>query len=174
MAMIDGSEQHLGRKAFYLLLSKKTNISLALFLVAFIFLGSKTSLSKYVPAEIISYIVIGAFLLALAVFIIGFLATLLQYKNTTFRLAEFALQINRGVMNKTEVSIPYKQIQDVVINRSLSQQAMGLSSLVMMVAGHKAGDEHEVTEVRIEPIEKLLAEEFSAAMQKKIAGETSQ
>ncbi len=63
-------------------------------------------------------------------------------------MAEDSFKIKRGVMSKTENAIPYRQIQNVDIERSFTFQMLGLSRLIILTAGHedendKEGDEAE-------------------------------
>ena len=52
-------------------------------------------------------------------------------------MAEDSFKIKRGVLSKTENAIPYRQIQNVDIERSLMFQMLGLSRLIILTAGHE-------------------------------------
>jgi uncharacterized membrane protein YdbT with pleckstrin-like domain len=78
-----------------------------------------------------------AFGLALVVFLIALLVTWLNYKNLKFFLGEDSLKIKRGILNKEEVAIPYRQIQDVDIERNISYRMFGVSRLVILTAGNE-------------------------------------
>ncbi len=69
------------------------------------------------------------------------------------------MKIKRGILNKEEVAIPYRQIQDVDIRRDISFQMLGLSRIVILTAGHedneKPGDDD--TEGILPALDKDLA-----------------
>jgi uncharacterized membrane protein YdbT with pleckstrin-like domain len=52
-------------------------------------------------------------------------------------MAEDSLKIKRGILSKTENAIPYRQIQNVDIERSFMFQMLGLSRLIILTAGHE-------------------------------------
>ena len=63
-------------------------------------------------------------------------------------MAEDSFKIRRGILNKTENAIPYRQIQNVDIERNFTFQMLGLSRLIILTAGHediniKGSDEAE-------------------------------
>jgi putative membrane protein len=69
------------------------------------------------------------------VFLVIFLVSWLIYINYKFFLGEDALKIKHGIFMKEETAIPYRQIQNVDIQRDLSYQAFGLSRIVILTAG---------------------------------------
>ncbi len=75
--------------------------------------------------------------LAVIIFFIALLATWLHYKNLKFCLGEDSLKIKRGIFDKEEVAIPYRQIQDVDIERNVSYRMFGVSRLVILTAGNE-------------------------------------
>lgn len=79
--------------------------------------------------------------LALASFCIVFLVSKLIYTHYLFALGENSLKIKRGIIEKEEIAIPYRQIQDVDVARDLFFQAMGLSKLSILTAGREDDDE---------------------------------
>lgn len=52
-------------------------------------------------------------------------------------MTEDSLKIKRGIFSKTENAIPYRQIQNVDIERDLVFQMLGLSRLIILTAGHE-------------------------------------
>jgi uncharacterized membrane protein YdbT with pleckstrin-like domain len=98
-------------------------------------------------------------LLFIIVFLITFLVAWLIYTNYRFYLGENSLKIKRGILEKEEIAIPYRQIQDVDIERDLSFQMMGLSRLIILTAGHEderpSSDESEGV---LPAMDKALAE----------------
>jgi putative membrane protein len=109
--------------------------------------------------------VLGAFLIVLAVIL---LITWLIYRNYKFSLGDDALKIKQGVINKTETAIPYRQIQNVDIERDLSIQMFGLSRIVILTAGEeetKPGQDE--SEGILPALDKDLAEWLQAELLKR-------
>lgn len=52
-------------------------------------------------------------------------------------MAEDSFKIKRGILSKAENAIPYRQIQNVDIERGLLFQMLGLSRLIILTAGHE-------------------------------------
>jgi uncharacterized membrane protein YdbT with pleckstrin-like domain len=77
------------------------------------------------------------FVIAGFIFFIAFLLAWLDYSNYKFFLGDNSLKIKRGWLNKEEVAIPYRQIQDVNIDRDLSFRILGLSRIVILTAGEE-------------------------------------
>jgi putative membrane protein len=79
---------------------------------------------------IIGYIVLLLFIYAGAVI----LAALYDYIYHQFKLDEYAIVVRSGVLNRREVSIPYRQIQDVDMNTSYLEHIFGVSELFIMTS----------------------------------------
>jgi uncharacterized membrane protein YdbT with pleckstrin-like domain len=111
--------------------------------------------------------------IALALFVVVFAITILiawlVYKNYKYCLGDDSLKIKRGILNKEEVAIPYRQIQDVDLRRDLTFQMIGLSQIVILTAGHdtdeKPGDDD--TEGILPALDKDLAEWLQAELLKR-------
>lgn len=100
--------------------------------------------------------------------ILGLAWSYWKFRNIRFSLQEFDFKMKSGILEKKEVSIPYRQIQSVDIVRSLTHQMLGLSKLVMLTAGHEENDEHKLAEVVLEPVDKGFAEEIRNALQERV------
>jgi putative membrane protein len=116
----------------------------------------------------VSSVILGLFLVSIMVILVSIIIALLEYRNYAFTFEEFDLKMRRGIFDRREVSLPYRQIQDVDIERDVSHQLLGLSKLVLMTAGHEEAGEHEMAEVLLEPLDKEAAEEIRAMLQRKI------
>ena|SRR5258708_5625422 len=101
----------------------------------------------------------GTFGLFAIIFLVTFFVAWLIYINYKFALGENALKIKKGIFMKIETSIPYRQIQNIDIQRDLAYQAFNLSRLVILTAGHddeKPGDDQ--SEGILPALDKDLAE----------------
>ncbi len=94
-----------------------------------------------------------AFFLAVTV-----IATWFVYTRYGYLLDVDAFKMKRGVISKEIVAIPYRQIQDIDIERSLFHQIMGVSKLAILTAGHSdAEDGQSDSEAEIPLLDKDLA-----------------
>jgi len=112
----------------------------------------------------------GELCLLLFVLVLGIIIFMgwLTYKNYTFALGEDSLKIRRGILSKEEVAIPYRQIQDVDIERDLSFQMLGLSKIVILTAGHEdEKDSDDESEGILPAIDKDLASWLQAELLKR-------
>ncbi len=150
------TEQKLGRKTFRFYLYQNLLAGVVLMFIAAIVLLAQGTLIESLTMSalgldhrtviIIVYdINIALFVIACVALGIGMLISWVRYTSITFSTGEYALIIKRGIIDKREISIPYRQIQDVDINRSLSQRMFGVSSLLILTAGEaqQAGSESE-------------------------------
>ena len=56
-----------------------------------------------------------------------------------------ALKIKRGILSKEEIAIPYRQIQDVDIEQSISDRMWGVARLAILTAGHEETKQGKTT-----------------------------
>jgi len=164
----------MGRKTFWMFLMQRIHAAVILLLLTIaLFVVSQQAFLTTVPvANLASYIVAAAFIcLGLFVIALGIIVLIawLAYSTYKFCLGDDSLKIKRGILNKEEVAIPYRQIQDVDIKRDLSFQMMGLSRIVIITAGHeedeKPGDDD--TEGILPALDKDLAEWMQAELLKR-------
>ena len=161
----DKGYQTLGKKVFWLFFLQISPIAFILFLVAIIIfiLSFQTFLTDTAFGNLQSYILEASFFTFIISLITATICTIfswLTYKNFVFCMAEDSFKIKKGIFNKTENAIPYRQIQNVDIERDLLFQMLGLSRLILLTAGHedetiKGSDEAEGV---IPAIDKKIAE----------------
>lgn len=116
-----------------------------------------------------------AALITFALFIIfgalGFFVAWLIYINYKFCFGEDSLRIKRGIFNKEEIAIPYRQIQDVDLIRDFAFLILGLSRIIILTAGHEdhdPNDEEDARSVGLLPaLDKDLAEWLQAELLKR-------
>lgn len=164
----------LGVKTLWVFMLQEISASMVLLLcaAALFALKDQSFLATILPAhDLRPYVNLaawGALGLFMAVFALTFFVVWLIYINYRFSLGDNALKIKRGILNKEEVAIPYRQIQDVDINRDLGFQMMGLSRIVILTAGHddqKPGDDQ--SEGILPALDKDLAEWLQAELLKR-------
>jgi len=150
---IPGDHYHtLGRKTLWMFVLARIQPAVVLLLLSIgLFVVSQQGFLAKTSLAGLGFYVLLAAELCLLLFVLIFCVLLfmgwLVYKNYTFALGDDSLKIRRGIMIKEEVAIPYRQIQDVDIERDLSFQMLGLSKVVILTAGHEdekaTGDESE-------------------------------
>jgi putative membrane protein len=158
----------LGRRTFVMFLMERISAPVIFLLISAALFVLDVSWSQIVPAIIAKYnvqpyvaLVAWAVLgIAILVALIVFFAAWLTYANFKFCLGGDSLKIKRGILNKEEVAIPYRQIQDVDIERNISYRMFGVSRLVILTAGFeeekKPGEDE--SEGILPAIDKDLAE----------------
>ena len=180
-----GVEQRLGRKAFILLLGRKATVAFIFIIASLVLLAASGSIIKGLAialsaggqssaaavgpiSSFVSYIVSGCFLIGLILLLVGFIVSWIEYRNFTFDFGEFDLHLSRGIIDRKETSIPYRQIQDVNIERDFDHQLMGLAKVVMTTAGHEESGEKGMSEIVLEPLDKDVAQEIRTLLERKI------
>jgi putative membrane protein len=163
----------MGKKTFWIFFLERAHAAFTLLILTIVLfmIAQQSFLAKTPFGDITSYAVLTSWV-CLALFIaalaITFLAGWLIYINYKYCLGDDSLKIKRGILNKEEVAIPYRQIQDVDIKRDLSFQMIGLSRIVILTAGHedeKPGDDE--SEGILPALDKDLAEWMQAELLKR-------
>jgi len=65
----------------------------------------------------------------------SWLGATLTYRNWKYEFAKEGVKIERGVISKHYVTIPYSRIQNVDVNQSLIERFLGLGKLLLHTAG---------------------------------------
>ncbi len=163
----------LGKKTFMIFLLDRIHAAMVLLIIAIALfaLEGQPFLVKTPAGDLRHYAAVAAWY-ALDIFAIAaaitFFATWLIYQNYKFYLGDDALKIKRGVFNKEETAIPYRQIQNVDIERDFSFQMLGLSRLVILTAGESEEKTGENESEGILPaLDKDLAEWLQAELLKR-------
>ncbi len=93
----------------------------------------------------------------------AFLGASLDYYGYQYLLDTDALKVKRGIINKDEISIPYRQISNVDVEQTFVHQILGVARVAILTAGHedKNGDTKEdFSEGALPVISKNKAEEM--------------
>ena len=135
--LVVGTYYKLGLKTFWLTLAERLSVSVALLVIGSIL--AVTLRIGIIPAEVkglVALAIIAFFVLFFVSLIAVTFATWLSYTYHTFSLDSDAIRIRKGIFTKIETSLPYRQIQNVEVERRLLFQLLGLSKLVIITAGH--------------------------------------
>jgi uncharacterized membrane protein YdbT with pleckstrin-like domain len=132
----------LGRKTFIMSLMGALSTPIVLLIISILlFIASGQAFLKNISGyDAQSFAMLGGWIalgLAAVVFLIAFLMAWLTYSNFKFLLGEDSLKIKRGILSKEEIAIPYRQIQDVDIERDLSYRMFGVSRVFIFNAGQE-------------------------------------
>ncbi|HEX4104122.1 MAG TPA: PH domain-containing protein [Candidatus Paceibacterota bacterium] len=154
----------LGPKTLWIFVLQRIHAAVIILIISIglFYLQGQPFLAKAPIPNINVYVAGGAWiflLLFVVVFLITFFVAWLIYTNYRFYLGDNSLKIKRGIFDKEEIAIPYRQIQDVDIERDLSFQMMGLSRLIILTAGHEDERPHDDESEGVLPaMDKGLAE----------------
>lgn len=132
----------LGTKTFVLFALQRLAPACAfLVLYVFSFMNTASLGVAFLPVVLAVRRVSGVcvFLFAL----LGLFVAWIAYTHYRYALDEHALRIRKGFFHKQELAIPYRQIQNVHIERRLLDQLLGVSHLVILTGGE---DEDAVRE----------------------------
>ena len=147
------TNQKLGIKVFYYYLSKRVVSGVFLLVVSFIISSLRGSMvakmALVIPLttalSIASFLVNGLFIISVLLIIFGALMSWINYISCEYTLDENAISIRRGIFNKKEVFIPYRQIENINIDQTFNFKMMGVSKLIIETAGNDSnnGDNSE-------------------------------
>lgn len=181
--IIPKHEYHLGKKAFFLMVAKHVFPGFVLFLLTAVISSFGASLFRGIdlpnmsgdPVSHVSqmplYISYGLnilFAASILAIIIGAVISWLEYQNYSFSFEEFNLVVKKGIFSREEVSIPYRQMQDINVSRNILHIMLGISRIVIDSAGHEEKDEHNETDIILELVDKNQAEDIRQFLAEKI------
>ena len=87
--------------------------------------------------------IISVFLIIVGIIfcIIALVAAYIKYNSVQFMFDEFAFHIKKGFLSKSEIAIPYRQIQSINHSQGLNQKMLGIMSIVIETAGEDESKE---------------------------------
>ncbi|MDD5152691.1 MAG: PH domain-containing protein [Candidatus Pacebacteria bacterium] len=161
-----GNEQNLGIRVLLLYLCQNLMFGFVLLAISaglLFFQDLIISKSFLLPSlgsieSILDFLIKASFVVSLFAILIGAEISWLLYVDTTFCLGEDAFTIKRGILSKTQISIPYRQIQDVYLSQSLLQRILGVSRLVVLTGGDDENDKEGESAGIFEIIDAVTAE----------------
>ena len=124
----------LGSKTLFMFVLKKSSaliLLLPIFFVGIFFLS-------YVPHNYIDIainILFGYVVFLIIIFAAVFFLAWLQYFRYQIFVDDKDLKVQRGLISVEEIGVPYRRIKDLRIERSLLDQIVGVSDLIITVLG---------------------------------------
>ncbi len=103
--------------------------------------------------------------LMLLIIIFCYIWSKLVYRNWRYELKEKILNINKGVIHKKYITIPYQNIQNVDIQRDLVARFLKLSNLLVQTAGYSG---IRGAEGKIPGLDPKIAQDLKKTLLKKI------
>jgi len=98
------------------------------------------------PALLTNYFIVSC--LTLIAFPFVFLALFLKYKTLRYRIDGEGISMSWGALNKREIVLTYRRIQDIHVHRSLIQRHLGLASVAIQTASASTGAEMTIEGIR--------------------------
>ena len=162
------SYQHVGIKTFFINLIKNGLPTIFIFIIWVVLLVIKTqgvgnvfSLNTpdiiQISDFILNWAIFGSFVFVALLFALALLITSIDYFTFYFMIDNSGLCIKKGLVDKQEISIPYKQIQDIDIDRPFIYQMFGVCRLNILTAGQDSDHDNDPTEANFPIIDKDLA-----------------
>jgi len=94
-----------------------------------------------------------------------------NYNAWRYEFAENAVKIEKGVIWKKYISIPYERVQNVDIYRGILARILGLSDLHIQTAGYSGYGRHgRGTEGRLPGLDPQVAEQLREKLVRRVAG----
>ena len=132
---MDNHTKHfLGRRAFTLFFVKRIKFAIGLFLFTWLTWYS----DRWFPQSYVMWVDYAAKVLLLVSFsylIFVFFRTYFEYHSYTYTFTEEAFIMTYGYFVRNEIAALYHQIQNVNIRRSASNRMIGVSEVVIIMAG---------------------------------------
>lgn len=80
------------------------------------------------------------FIIGIVVYLVAiFVGAMFTYNNFTFEINQKGINIDNGVINKSEVSINFSEIENVNIQRTLMNRILGVAVVIIETAGNSSG-----------------------------------
>ncbi|KKB39742.1 PH domain-containing protein [Bacillus thermotolerans] len=103
------------------------------------------------------FVAVSAFFVLLFAWIISFILTLLKYANFTLRKGEEDLIIQKGLLEKQQMTIPFNRIQGITVIENPLRQMLGFCMVRLESAGGAALEEGNMNTVIMPMIRKKKA-----------------
>jgi uncharacterized membrane protein YdbT with pleckstrin-like domain len=130
----------LGGKTLIIFILKRSAI---IFLPIIILIGLIAAL-PYLPRDYAAYanwviLAVAIILMVIAFFILFF--GWLEYIRYKIFIDPDSIKINRGIISEEQIGVPFRHIRQAAIKRSIIDQLIGISNLILTVQGEDDGDD---------------------------------
>ncbi len=149
-----------GRKVLLYFVSTK----LLSVIILFVIIGLGGSFFQGFDSLLPAVIIIGI-LACCAVFSIAWL----KYKSVKFMLDEFSFHVQKGIFSKSDIAIPYKQIQNVNHEQSFNEKMLGIARIII----ETAGTDESQSNAKSEGVLPVLDSTLAIALEKELLQRTS-
>ncbi len=180
-----GEERRLGTKALIIFILQRTLPVVILIAIAFTAIANfpqlvesatntlaivnpNSHLTTMDVASWVANLISGLFFISIVLFIFGFVFAWFKYHFYTYTFEEFDMKLKKGILYRKEVTISYRQMQDINITRGIVFQIFGVSRILIDSGGHEEPYESNTTDIILEPIDQFEAKEIRDMLQKKI------
>jgi uncharacterized membrane protein YdbT with pleckstrin-like domain len=144
-----------GRKVLIYFILNKLLLTIVVFGIVGVGVSLFPGFGQFVPMVIIAGI-----LLCLIVFFAGWV----KYKSVKFMLDEFSFHVERGILSKSEIAVPFKQIQNVNHAQNFSEKMWGVAH----VAIETAGTDESGTNAKSEAVLPVLDSTMALSLEKEL------
>ena len=132
------SYQRLGRRTFWVFVFESSTPAIVVFIIwlGLLFVeafGLSPSLGS--TDNLLTLGILVGTLLLLFFTIFAFIVATIRYFGYAYSLGDNSFHISLGILNKFDISIPYRQIQDVNLERTFINRMWGVSRLSILTAG---------------------------------------
>ena len=103
-------------------------------------------------------------------FLVAYLFANATYMFWRYELVDNALKIEKGIILKKYISVPYERIQNVDIHRGIFARILGLSDLHVQTAGYSGRKSFGEAEGKIPGLGRQVAEELREELVKRTKG----
>ncbi|WP_058306538.1 PH domain-containing protein [Gracilibacillus massiliensis] len=100
--------------------------------------------TEWLFSQAAQILIVFAIIVLLLLWVLGVLATIIQYWNFTITRYEKELFITRGLLEKKQSTIPLKRIQAVGIKETLIRQPLGLATMYVEIASGEISQNQEM------------------------------
>ncbi len=170
-------ELHPGARWLFRLRAYSPLIGITIFMFYFtvdVFNALREKIPDALMQGIIMSTVVTLLVIALVIIIIGEIYARLAYRFWLYDITEECIKIEKGIVWKKYISIPYERIQNVDINRGVIARIMGFSSIEIETAGQSGFVQRKKrhhSEGYLPAVDIMHAEEIRDAIVKRIKGQ---
>jgi len=128
--------QSLGYKTYWLFVFKKSFsvFIFGVFSYGFFIAGHYFSDTSW--QNILNLGSLVSFSLALLSLALAFLSSFIDYISFRFMFTDTTLQIEKGILHRKQIMIPYQKIQSINIDQRFFHQLLGVCQLIILTAGN--------------------------------------